>query len=361
LLAAAASPQVVFERDAEVLAGLAGSAAGPVPLPANWPEAVQTTLAWLDGGADRFVFALGDEGYPPALLDIDDPPLLLFAMGTQARRWAEGEHESQHWLAMVGSRNPTPQGLMHARQFAQALAQQGLGIVSGLALGIDGASHEGALAAGGSTVAVVGTGLDRVYPRRHLDLARRIVGSGAIVSEFVLGTPPLAHHFPQRNRILAGLARATLVVEANLQSGSLITARLAAEQGKEVMAIPGSIDSLQSRGCHQLIIEGARLVTGVQDVLEELDIMAPVASADASRAQARPLDETQADPQGIEPASAEDAALLRALGFEPIGLDALQACCGWPTERLQARLLELELNGQLARLPGGLFQRLVRA
>jgi DNA processing protein len=146
-----------------------------------------------------------------------------------------------------------------------------------------------------------------------------------------------------------------------LQSGSLITARLAAEQGKEVMAIPGSIDSLQSRGCHQLIIEGARLVTGVQDVLEELDIMAPVSLADASRAQARPLDETQADPQGIEPASAEDAALLRALGFEPIGLDALQACCGWPTERLQARLLELELNGQLARLPGGLFQRLVRA
>jgi DNA processing protein len=214
-------------------------------------------------------------------------------------------------------------------------------------------------------VAVVGTGLDRVYPRRHLELARRIVGSGAIVSEFALGTPPLAHHFPQRNRILAGLARATLVVEANLQSGSLITARLAAEQGKEVMAIPGSIDSLQSRGCHQLIIEGARLVTAVQDVLEELDIMVPDASADTSadalRARARRLDETQADPQGLEPASAEDAALLRALGFEPIGLDALQACCGWPTERLQARLLELELDGQLARLPGGLFQRLVRA
>jgi DNA processing protein len=365
LLAAAGSPQAVFELGAEALAGLAGSATGSIPLPANWPESVQTTLAWLDGGADRFVFALGDEGYPPALLDIDDPPLLLFAMGTQARRWAEGEHESQHWLAMVGSRNPTPQGLMHARQFAQALAQQGVGIVSGLALGIDGASHEGALAAGGSTVAVVGTGLDRVYPRRHLDLARRIVGSGAIVSEFALGTPPLAHHFPQRNRILAGLARATLVVEANLQSGSLITARLAAEQGKEVMAIPGSIDSLQSRGCHQLIIEGARLVTAVQDVLEELDIIAPDASADtsadASRARARRLDETQADPQGLEPASAEDAALLRALGFEPIGLDALQACCGWPTERLQARLLELELDGQLARLPGGLFQRLVRA
>ncbi|MEI7785159.1 MAG: DNA-processing protein DprA [Betaproteobacteria bacterium] len=357
LLAAAGSPQAALELGGDALEALGDSAAASRQLPVNWPEALHTTQAWLDGGADRFVFALGDDGYPPALLDTDDPPLLLFAMGTQARRWAEGEHETERWLAMVGSRNPTPQGLLHARQFAQALAQQGVGIVSGLALGIDGASHEGALAAGGSTVAVVGTGLDRVYPRRHLELARRIVGSGAIVSEFALGTPPLAHHFPQRNRILAGLAGATLVVEANLQSGSLITARLAAEQGKEVMAIPGSIDSLQSRGCHQLIIEGARLVTGVQDVLEELGLAAPVDSA----VQTAPVGQPRASSQASDSVNAEDAQLLRALGFEPMGFDALQACSGLPTERLLARLLELELDGQLARLPGGLFQRLVRA
>jgi DNA processing protein len=222
-------------------------------------------------------------------------------------------------------------------------------VVSGLARGIDGAAHEGALAGRGSTVAVVGTGLDRVYPRRHLDLARRIVGQGAIVSEFPLGTPPLNHHFPQRNRILAGLARATLVVEANLQSGSLITARLAAEQGKAVMAIPGSIDSPQSQGCHQLIVQGARLVAGVQDVFEELGWQA---------APAQPAQPTAAEGQALGPV---DAALLQALGFEPVSLDALQARCGWPTDRLQAHLLELELSGQLARLPGGLFQRLGRA
>jgi DNA processing protein len=251
-------------------------------------------------------------------------------------------------LAVVGSRNPTPQGERHARQFAQALAQAGVCVVSGLARGVDGAAHEGALAGGGSTVAVVGTGLDRVYPRRHLGLARRIVGQGAIVSEFPLGTPPLNHHFPQRNRILAGLARATLVVEANLQSGSLITARLAAEQGKAVMAIPGSIDSPQSQGCHQLIVQGARLVAGVQDVFEELGWQgAPVQPAHAPAADGEAL--------ALPPV---DAALLQALGYEPVSLDALQARCGWPTDRLQAQLLELELTGQLARLPGGLFQRL---
>jgi DNA processing protein len=270
-------------------------------------------------------------------------------MGTQARLWAEGQHPAQAMLAVVGSRNPTPQGQLHARQFAQALAQAGVCVVSGLARGIDGAAHEGALAGGGSTVAVVGTGLDRVYPRRHLELARRIVGQGAIVSEFPLGTPPLHHHFPQRNRILAGLARATLVVEANLQSGSLITARLAAEQGKAVMAIPGSIDSPQSQGCHQLIVQGARLVAGVQDVFEELGW--PVAPAPTAQVGAAP-------DEALSPA---EAALLNALGHEPVSLDALQARCGWPTDRLQAHLLQLELTGQLARLPGGLFQRLGRA
>jgi DNA processing protein len=350
LLALAGSPQAVFEWSADDwrAAGLERWVPALGLTPEDWGQQLQATLAWLDGGADRFVFALGDAGYPPALLDIDDPPLLLFAMGTEARHWAEGQHQAQAMLAVVGSRNPTPQGERHARQFAQALAQAGVCVVSGLARGVDGAAHEGALAGGGSTVAVVGTGLDRVYPRRHLGLARRIVGQGAIVSEFPLGTPPLNHHFPQRNRILAGLARATLVVEANLQSGSLITARLAAEQGKAVMAIPGSIDSPQSQGCHQLIVQGARLVAGVQDVFEELGWQgAPVQPAHAPAADGEAL--------ALPPV---DAALLQALGYEPVSLDALQARCGWPTDRLQAQLLELELTGQLARLPGGLFQRL---
>lgn len=358
LLAAAGSPQAVFELPPSSLEAIGLARVWPAlrDEPAELPGQLQTTLAWLDGGADRFVFVLGDPGYPPSLLDIDDPPLLLYAMGAQARRWANGDHESVPLLAVVGSRNPTPQGQLHAQQFARALAQAGVGIVSGLALGIDAAAHEGALAGAGITVAVVGTGLDRVYPRRHLELARRIVGTGAIVSEFALGTPPLNHHFPQRNRILAGLAQATLVVEANVQSGSLITARLAAEQGKDVMAIPGSIDSPQSRGCHQLIVQGARLVTCVQDVLQELKLAPPTNSAE-------PVAEPGSGPeQGVfDPLGGEDAALLQALGFEPIGLDALQARSGWPTERLQARLLQLELDAQLARLPGGLFQRLVRA
>jgi DNA processing protein len=205
----------------------------------------------------------------------------------------------------------------------------------------------GALDGGGSTVAVVGTGLDRVYPRRHLDLAHRIAGQGAIVSEFPLGTPPLNHHFPQRNRLIAGLAKATLVVEATLQSGSLITARLAAEQGRDVLAIPGSIHSPQSRGCHALIGQGARLVSSVQDVLDEMGWAKP--------AEARPVLEVAAQDEGPE------HLLLQTLGYEPMSLDELQRRSGWPTDQLQAELLGLELAGQVARRPGGVFQRLFRA
>lgn len=351
LLAVAGSPQAVFEQLQAVCQ--AASMERLLPTLAAPPQALsaqlQATRAWLEGGDDRHVFALGDAGYPQQLLDIDDPPLLLFAMGQWARLWAQGKLPPQPWLAVVGSRNPTPQGELHARAFSMALARAGVCIVSGLAAGIDGAAHAGALAGGGYTVAVVGTGLDRVYPRRHLELARRIVAQGAIVSEFLLGTPPLTHHFPQRNRILAGLARATLVVEANLQSGSLITARLAAEQGKDVMAIPGSIDAPQSRGCHRLIVEGARLVTSAQDVLEELGC----SSGEPAVAALPPASEPPSDRQ--------DAPLLQALGFEPTTFDALQLRCAWPTDRLQARLLELELAGEVALLPGGSWQRLAKA
>jgi DNA processing protein len=349
LLAVAGSPAAVFERPQAVsqaarLGRLLPALLSPL---GDWPASLQATRAWLDGGDDRFVFALGDAGYPACLLDIEDPPLLLFATGSLARKWNEGAGWDGPVLAVVGSRNPTPQGEQHARAFSRALAQAGVCIVSGLAAGIDGAAHAGALDGAGQTIAVVGTGLDRVYPRRHLELARRIVASGAMVSEFALGSPPLNHHFPQRNRILAGLAGATLVVEANLQSGSLITARFAADQGKDVMAIPGSIDTPQSQGCHRLIVEGARLVTCVQDVLDELGHSPPAASTVSSQA-------TQAQ------APLEDE-VLQALGFEPTGFDALQLRSGWSTDRLQARLLELELAGLVAVLPGGWWQRIAQA
>lgn len=348
LLQAFGGPQAVFEQPAQGWEALGLSRVLPALAqePPELAEHLERTRAWL-AQPDCFVFTLGDAGYPAALLDIDDPPLLLFATGTLARQWQDGTADGRPLLAVVGSRNPTPQGELNARQFAQALAGLGVCVVSGLALGVDGAAHAGALDGGGTTVGVVGTGLDRVYPKRHLALAHRIVGQGALVSEFPLGTPPLNHHFPQRNRLIAGLSQATLVVEANLQSGSLITARLAAEQGKEVLAIPGSIHSPQSRGCHALIHQGARLVTSVQDVLDELHWTgtAPEAST--------------AEP--AEPPEGREHPLLQALGYEPMGLDALQQRCGWPTERLQAGLLDLELQGEVARLPGGQFQRLVRA
>jgi DNA processing protein len=243
----------------------------------------------------------------------------------------------------VGSRNPTPQGETNARQFAQAMGQAGVCVVSGLALGVDGAAHDGALLGGAPTVAVVGTGLDRVYPKRHLTLAHRITRQGAIVSEYPLGTPPLPENFPQRNRIIAGLSQGTLVVEAAVQSGSLITARLAAEQGREVFAIPGSIHAPQSRGCNALIRQGAKLVESAQDILEDLHFTSP-AAVDAA---------TEASGSG----QGDEDRLLHTMGYDPVSLDALQARTGLDTAHLQARLLELELSGDVARLPGGLLQR----
>jgi DNA processing protein len=248
-------------------------------------------------------------------------------------------------LAIVGSRSATPQGCRDAAAFAQALAGAGLTIVSGLALGIDTAAHEGALA-GGSSVAVVGTGLDRVYPARNRDLAHRLAARGAIVSEFPLGTPPRPGQFPRRNRIISGLALGVLVVEAALDSGSLITARLAAEQGREVFALPGSIHSPLSKGCHRLIREGAKLVDCVDDILDELrwqwHTPIPPPSPDA------------ADPTGQ--AAAE--ALLELLGPDPVGLDTLVNLSGLTVDTLSAMLLSLELDGRIATLPGGLYQRL---
>jgi DNA processing protein len=334
LLAACGSPQAVLRAPAAQWRQIAGPAAAdalgrvPADLATRWKAA----LDWLDGGADRHVLVLGDPAFPPRLLQTADPPLLLYVQGRPAALAGAG-------VAVVGSRRATAQGLDNARAFAAALSQQGLVVFSGLALGVDAAAHEGALTGPAGTVAVVGTGLDRVYPPRHQPLAERIAAHGALVSEYAPGMPPLAENFPQRNRIIAGLSLGTLVVEAALQSGSLITARLAVEACREVFAIPGSIHAPQSRGCHALIKQGAKLVETAQDIVEELRLAIP--------AQARlPLEE----PPVEDP-------LLQALGHDPVTIDALGARTGWPAAELAVRLLELELEGRVARLPGGLYQQ----
>lgn len=345
LLAAFGSAEAVFEQSQAALRQLGSDKLvnAITTEPPKLADLLQATVDWLAAGDNRAVAPIGSAHYPAALLNMEDPPLVLYMMGSQLNRAPQATHNIAFNLAIVGSRNPTPQGEQNARQFAKAFAEQGLCIVSGLALGVDGAAHDGALLGGGQTMAVVGTGLDRVYPKKHLALAHRIAASGLILSEFPIGTPPMNANFPQRNRIISGLSVGTLVVEAALQSGSLITARLASEQGKDVFAIPGSIHSPQSRGCHYLIKQGAKLVETAQDVMEELKM--PVSQFTASR------DDNDEAPEG-------DASFLSALGFDIVSLDALQARTGLPTPELQARLLELELGGFVRRLPGGLFQRM---
>ena len=342
LLAALGSPQTVLDAPRAARLKVVGTAA-VAAMDTAADTAAQAhatrwlaTLAWRDGTPDRRVMVLGEADYPPWLLQTADPPLLLFLAG-------RAELLAAPSLAIVGSRRPTPQGAENARAFAAELSAQGWTIVSGLAAGIDGAAHEGALTGAGSTIAVVGTGLDIAYPRNHRDLARRIAEQGLLVSELPLGAPPLAAHFPQRNRIIAGLARGTLVVEAAVQSGSLITARLASEAGREVFAIPGSIHSPQAKGCHALIRQGAKLVETAAHILEELAPLSPPTTT-----------ERDASPPSDDP-------VLAALGHDPATLDVLVARSGWPAHLLNAQLLTLELQGLVARLPGGLFQRLERS
>ncbi len=355
LLAAFGLPDQIFAQPITALQAVcsARQAAALHTTPPELAALLDTTWDWLQQDpACRRVLTLGDPLYPASLLHMEDPPLLLYGMGHPKAWLPDGLAQcATRSVAVVGSRNPTPQGASNARQFSEALAQAGLTIVSGLALGVDGAAHEGALAGAAAdqlaTIAVVGTGLDRVYPKQHFDLAHRIAQHGVILSEYALGTAPLSANFPRRNRILCGLARGTLVVEAALQSGSLITARLAAEQGKEVFAIPGSIHSTQSRGCHALIKQGAKLVECAQDVLEELQFTQgnTVMSAETTHTTHAHLPTT-------------DAALLDALGFDPVSLDALQARTGLDTPSLQVQLMTLELQGRITRLPGGLFQQM---
>jgi DNA processing protein len=297
-------------------------------------EAVDAALAWLEQPAHRLL-TLADAAYPPLLLHTPDPPVVLYVTGRM-------ELLLQPALAVVGSRSPTPRGASDAEAFAAALSDAGLTIVSGLAVGIDAAAHRGGLRGSASSVAVVGTGLDRVYPARHRELAHELALRGALVSEFALGTPPLPANFPRRNRILSGLARGCLVVEAALRSGSLITARQALEQGREVFAVPGSIHSPLSKGCHWLIKQGAKLVESARDVLDEL------------RLPGAPGSEAQSPATALAP---EQSALLDSLGYDAVDLDTVCLRGGLTPDAASAMLLALELDGHLDRLPGGLYQR----
>ncbi len=291
---------------------------------------LRDALDWLRRPGNTLI-TLADAAYPRALLQTADPPPMLYVNGDCSLL-------SQVALAVVGSRHATPQGAANAEAFSRELSQQGFCIVSGLAHGIDAAAHRGGMQGRGSTIAVLGTGLDIVYPAGNRDLARDIACNGLLLSEFPLGTPARPSNFPRRNRLISGLALGVLVVEAALRSGSLITARYALEQGREVFAIPGSIHSPFSKGCHLLIKQGAKLVESTADILDELGIPHPIESVDAAR-------------------SIHGPDILDALGHDPADLDSICARSGLTAERASAMLLELELDGVVARLPGGKFQR----
>ena len=338
LLRAFGSPEAVLAANpAQRRAALTEPATARAMGAAPDRERLARTLLWLaEPGAS--LVAWDDADYPRALLEISDPPPAFYCLGRR-------ELLTRPALAIVGSRNATPQGCADAHAFAAALSAAGLTIGSGLALGIDAAAHRGALDHAGSSIAVVGTGLDRVYPARNRDLAHALAARGALISEFAPGTPPLPANFPRRNRLLSGLARGVLVVEATLSSGALITARFAGEQGREVFALPGSIHSPFSKGCHKLLREGAKLVETAQDILDELrlPLVAPAPGATARE-------------DGSE--DAVGSAVLATLGHAPAGIDTLASRCGLAAAAVIATLTALELTGRVAALPGGMWQRL---
>jgi DNA processing protein len=345
LLAAFGSPRAIFEAGHAALAAHVGpSLARTLCAPASSTtlELIDTTLAWLQAPAHH-VLALGDAAYPQALANIPDPPLLLYISG-------RSDLLVRPALAIVGSRNATVQGKANAGAFAAALSGAGVCVVSGLALGIDAAAHEGALRGAGSTIAVVGTGADLFYPASNRALAERIANEGCIVSEYALGTPPSSGNFPRRNRIISGLSAGVLVIEAAAQSGSLITARVAAEQGREVFALPGSIHAPLAKGCHKLIRDGARLVETVDEVLEALRVL-PLASPLASPAQCTTSTTTL-------PTESHCADLLAQLGHEARDVDELLERLGTSIGQLSMGLLALEMAGMIERLPGGKVQRI---
>ena len=332
LLLAFGGPEQVLGASRSALAAVVSSKIADAILDGQLHGDPSAAEAWL-GEANNRVLTLADAEYPQALLQTPDPPPLLYVKGRL-------DLLNRPAIALVGSRNATAQGKLTAESFATALSNAGLTVVSGLALGIDAAAHRGGLAGVSSTIAIVGTGLDKVYPARNRDLAHAIAEKGAIVSEFPLGTPPLAANFPRRNRLISGMTRGCLVVEAALSSGSLITARIANELGKDVFAIPGSIHSTLSKGCHVLIKQGAKLVDDAADILGELRLPVPASG----------------------PVSAEFSAFTHALlahmAYDPCDIDTLAGRAGLPVHEISATLLQLELQGVVAGLPGGLWQRI---
>ena len=395
LLAEFGGPQAVLNQSFDALAVIAGEKAaravlGPPPRSelGSFDECLACTLEWASAPGNRIV-TLADSAYPPALLTMPDPPPLLYVKGRLDLLQARA-------VAIVGSRSATPQGIDDARRFAQALSDAGLVIVSGLALGIDGAAHRGGLSGPGGTIAVIGTGADLVYPPLHHALAHEIAVNGTIVSEWPLGTPARPANFPQRNRLIAGLASGVLIVEAATRSGSLITARLANEMGRDVFAIPGSIHAPLSRGCHRMIKQGAKLAETPEDILEEFGITIPneavadPVSKPRRRAKTRPAEDASVEPvtsefvlepqdasasrsiargkptnaswasASLKPVNPEAQRLLDALGHSPATVEILAERTEMDGATLQSLLLQLELSGRIGALPGGRFTRLER-
>lgn len=331
------SPAAVFAQSAAQLSDCVGLKLAHAIADGPPAEKLAAAIQWL-GDDNNHLLTLADPDYPVRLLETADPPVILYLKGRrELLRAADAAG-----IAIVGSRNATPGGLQNAENFARALSQAGMTIVSGMALGIDAAAHRGGLEGPGSTIAVVGTGLDLVYPARNKVLAHQLAEKALIVSEFALGTPALANNFPRRNRIISGLSRGVLVVEAALASGSLITARQAGEQGREVFAIPGSIHSPFSKGCHLLIKQGAKLVDDAHDILVELNVP-PNAIAPPALSASQAIGEEK---------------ILSAMGYDPVTIDSLVELTGKPADKVMARLTELELAGSIASLPGGKYQRL---
>lgn len=323
-------PEKILSASSEAVSRIAGTESAAALKAGVAEAAVESTLRWAARSGNHIV-TIADAAYPRMLLEIPDPPMLLYARGNL-------ELLGRQSLAVVGSRNGTAQGLRNAEAFSRIFSDGGMTIASGLALGIDAAAHRGGLAGKGSTIAVLGTGVDVVYPARNAALFGEIAERGLLMSEYPIGTPAVGHNFPRRNRLISGLSRGCLVVEAAMGSGSLITARFAAEQGREVFAIPGSIHSPLSRGCHALIKQGAKLVDAAEDVLSELGVW-----------QTKPVDPG---------APVDTPELLAHMGYDPVDMDSLCERADLPPERVMAELLRLELAGLVAPLPGGRYQRL---
>ena len=340
-------PAAVFNATSSSLkqAGISQNLANTI-LDNKESDSAKPDLEWLNAANNHYIITINCPEYPNLLKQTDSPPPLLYVHG-------ELSIINDPQLAIVGSRNPTQSGLTSAYDFAKYLAQTGLCITSGLALGIDGSAHQGALDGNGPTIAITATGIDRVYPAKHRNLAHKIVESGAIISEFPIGTQPRSGNFPRRNRIISGLAHGTLVVEAALKSGSLITARLASEQGREVFAIPGSIHNPLAKGCHQLIRQGAKLVETAQDILEEMTAVIDLSEIDQpilDQPSNTNSTETNTDP--------EHQILLEKMGYDPIPIDQLVVSTGFKAESIAAMLLILELQNQVSSNGGGTYTRI---